>query len=122
MKIGRTYCFEAAHHLPSVPAYHKCSRLHGHNYRVEVQCDGTLDKRGMVADFFELDEVVVPLVSEVDHQTLNDIDGLDNPTAENIALWFFERIQQYLFAVCIVRVWENDDCWAECGDNWGSDR
>jgi 6-pyruvoyltetrahydropterin/6-carboxytetrahydropterin synthase len=108
-RIGRIYRFESAHHLPHVPDGHKCKNLHGHNYRVEIVKQGTPDARGFVEDFADVDAEIAPLVKLVDHRLLNDVPGLENPTAEVIAAWFFERI-----ADCAsVRVWENDDCWAE---------
>jgi 6-pyruvoyltetrahydropterin/6-carboxytetrahydropterin synthase len=109
MRIGRTYRFESAHRLPHLADGHRCKRLHGHNYRVEVVVRGRLDRRGFVKDFAEIDAEVRPLLELVDHRLLNEVEGLENPTAEIIAAWFFERI-----ADCeSVRVYENDDCWAE---------
>jgi 6-pyruvoyltetrahydropterin/6-carboxytetrahydropterin synthase len=108
-KIGRAYRFEAAHHLPLVPEGHRCRNLHGHNYRVEIVVSGALDRRGVVRDFAELDAEMGPLLSQVDHRLLNEVKGLENPTAEIIAAWFLNQIPD-----CErVRVYENDDCWAE---------
>ena len=108
-RIGRTYRFESAHHLPLVPEGHRCRNLHGHNYRMTVTLRGKPDGRGFVKDFAEIDELVAPLLERVDHRLLNDVEGLENPTAEIIAAWFFARIPD-----CErVRVYENDDCWAE---------
>ena len=107
--IGRTYRFESAHHLPCVPDGHKCKHMHGHNYRIEIVTSGPIDDRGFVRDFAELDSDVLPLIKLVDHKVLNDVDGLENPTAENIALWFLARIP----GCQSVRVYENDDCWAQ---------
>jgi 6-pyruvoyltetrahydropterin/6-carboxytetrahydropterin synthase len=108
-RIGRTYRFESAHHLPHLPDGHKCKNLHGHNYRVDIVKQGTPDARGFVRDFAEIDGEIAPLLKMVDHRLLNEVPGLENPTAEVIAAWFFERV-----ANCSsVRVWENDDCWAE---------
>ncbi len=107
--IGRTYRFESAHRLPHLPETHKCHHLHGHNYAVVVTLMGELDERGFVIDFQELDEIVVPLIKTVDHKVLNDIEGLENPTAELIARWFLDRIP----SAHDVRVYENDDCYAE---------
>jgi 6-pyruvoyltetrahydropterin/6-carboxytetrahydropterin synthase len=83
--------------------------LHGHNYRVEVVVSGKLDPRGFVMDFAEMDATIMPMIKEVDHRLLNEIAGLENPTAEIIANWFFQRIE----GCESVRVYENDDCWAE---------
>lgn len=110
-RIGRSYRFESAHHLPNLPEGHKCRNLHGHNYRVEVVVKGEVDARGFVRDFAEIDAEVAPLLKRVDHTLLNDVEGLENPTAEIIALWFLERIR----GCERVRVYENDDCWAEVG-------
>jgi 6-pyruvoyltetrahydropterin/6-carboxytetrahydropterin synthase len=108
-RIGRTYRFESAHHLPLVPEGHRCRNLHGHNYRVTVTLRGKPDGRGFVKDFTEIDALMAPLLERVDHRLLNDVEGLENPTAEIIAAWFFARIPD-----CErVRVYENDDCWAE---------
>jgi 6-pyruvoyltetrahydropterin/6-carboxytetrahydropterin synthase len=108
-RIGRTYRFESAHQLPHLPDGHKCKNLHGHNYRVEVVLSGTLDARGFVRDFAEIDAEIMPLVDKLDHRLLNEVEGLENPTAEIIANWFLQRIKD-----CeSVRVYENDECWAE---------
>ena len=108
-RIGRTFRFESAHFLPKVPDGHKCKNLHGHNYRVEIVLRGALDARGFVKDFAEIDAEIAPLLKEVDHRLLNDVPGLENPTAEIIAAWFLARIGD-----CeSVRVYETDDCWAE---------
>jgi 6-pyruvoyltetrahydropterin/6-carboxytetrahydropterin synthase len=114
-RIGRSYRFESAHRLPNLPDGHKCKNLHGHNYRVEIVISGAVDGRGFVLDFAELDAEVAPLIREVDHRLLNDVAGLENPTAEVIALWFLQRI-----GGCErVRVYENDDCWAEVAREGG---
>jgi 6-pyruvoyltetrahydropterin/6-carboxytetrahydropterin synthase len=108
-RIGRTYRFESAHHLPLVPEGHRCRNLHGHNYRVTIVVRGTLDARGFVRDFAEMDSLVAPLIQQLDHRLLNDVKGLENPTAEIIAAWFLNQIPDGES----VRVYENDDCWAE---------
>jgi 6-pyruvoyltetrahydropterin/6-carboxytetrahydropterin synthase len=108
-RIGRTYRFESAHHLPLLPEGHKCKNLHGHNYRLDVVLQGEIDSRGFIKDFAEIDGEIAPLIKLVDHQLLNDVEGLENPTAEVIAAWFFARIE----GCESVRVYENDNCWAE---------
>lgn len=118
-EITRTYFFEAAHYLPEVPDGHKCKRDHGHNYQVDVSVGGVVDKTGFIIDFWELDKIVDPIVFIVDHHKLNDIEGLENPTAENIAAWFIHKINTKLggipgkFSVSKVRVYETQFCWAE---------
>src|SRR5215472_10689585 len=90
--VTRRYHFEAAHWLPKVPDTHKCHRVHGHNYEVEIACGYGVRSNGFVIDFFDLDAIVNPIIAEVDHYTLNDVDGLENPTAELIAAWFWRRL------------------------------
>ncbi|GAA0568044.1 6-carboxytetrahydropterin synthase QueD [Rhizomicrobium electricum] len=107
--IGRTFRFESAHFLPKVPDGHRCKNLHGHNYRVEIEVRGEVDARGFVKDFGELDGDIAPLLAKVDHKLLNEVPGLENPTAEIIARWFLDQIPD----AARVKVWENDDCWAE---------
>jgi len=111
VKVCRTYRFEAAHCLPLLPAEHKCHRLHGHNYRVEVELSGAELTDGMLVEFGDLDSIVAPLIAQVDHRVLNEVFGLENPTAEEIAFWFRVRIE--IGGVNRVRVYENEDSWAE---------
>jgi 6-pyruvoyltetrahydropterin/6-carboxytetrahydropterin synthase len=93
MRLERSYRFEAAHFLPLVPPGHKCARMHGHSYRIDISIEGDLDpERGWVLDFAEIDEHVAPLVRELDHQVLNEIDGLGNPTSELLARWWWQRL------------------------------
>lgn len=92
-RLERSYRFEAAHFLPHVPPGHKCARMHGHSYRIEIAIEGELDPaRGWVIDFAEIDEQVAPLVRQLDHQVLNELDGLANPTAELLATWWWQRL------------------------------
>ena len=95
--------------MPFVPDGHKCKNMHGHNYRVDIVAGGALDSRGFIRDFAEIDADVAPLIKKIDHRVLNDIEGLENPTAEIIAAWFFRRVT----GCESVRVYETDDCWAE---------
>lgn len=114
MKIGREYTFSAAHNLPLVPGDHKCRAMHGHNYRVEVILSGKLLWNGFVIDFADIDSVVSPILNRLDHKTLNDVEGLVNPTAENLAIYLRDEISSVLKDLCVtVRVWENDRSWAE---------
>jgi 6-pyruvoyltetrahydropterin/6-carboxytetrahydropterin synthase len=106
-RLERSYRFEAAHFLPRVPPGHKCARMHGHSYRIDVALEGELDpERGWVMDFAEIDEQVAPLVRQLDHQVLNEIDGLTNPTSELLARWWWQRLAPRLPGLCEVVVSE----------------
>lgn len=114
MKIGQAFTFEAAHRLPGVPPTHRCFNLHGHTYRVELKLEGPVDgKTGFVADFFDVEAAFAPLLKQLDHCCLNDVKGLENPTAENIAAWIWERSKPSLPQLAAVLVYENPNCWAE---------
>ncbi|MEU7609384.1 6-carboxytetrahydropterin synthase QueD [Micromonospora zamorensis] len=93
MEIYREFTFEAAHRLPRVPDGHKCARLHGHSYKVQVHVRGDVDPAtGWVMDFAEIKKAFRPLHDQLDHYYLNDVPGLDNPTSENLARWIWERL------------------------------
>jgi 6-pyruvoyltetrahydropterin/6-carboxytetrahydropterin synthase len=93
MEMYKEFTFDSAHLLPEVPADHKCARLHGHTFTVTVTVSGPVDARaGWVMDFGELKEIVAPVIDELDHQYLNDLPGLANPTAEHIAHWIWVRV------------------------------
>lgn len=96
-RLERTYRFEAAHFLPKVPAGHKCARMHGHSYAIEIVIEGEVDPdRGWVMDFAEIDEHALPLVKRLDHHVLNEIDGLANPTSELLAVWWWQHLEPTL--------------------------
>jgi 6-pyruvoyltetrahydropterin/6-carboxytetrahydropterin synthase len=110
IQITRRYHFEAAHFLPKVPEGHKCKRMHGHNYEIEVTVAKPLGKDGFLMDFADLDKLVQPIIDKIDHRTLNDIKGLENPTAELIGQWFMDKLAKH--DVHGIRVYETKDCWS----------
>lgn len=93
MEIFREFTFEAAHRLPHVPEGHKCARLHGHSYRVEVHVKGEVGQdTGWVMDFGDLRAAFQPLQEQLDHRYLNEVPGLENPTSEILARWIWDRL------------------------------
>lgn len=104
--VSRDFTFEAAHALAHLPEWHKCRRLHGHSYRMRVEARATrLDSSGFVVDFAEIEQVVSPIVTRLDHRNLNDV--FDFPTtSENIAAWIFHEIRKQLPSVIRVTLYE----------------
>lgn len=93
-EIFKEFTFEAAHHLPYVPEEHKCRRLHGHSFQVALHAAGPVGpESGWLMDFAELKELFKPLYDRLDHHYLNEIEGLENPTSENIARWIWDRLK-----------------------------
>jgi 6-pyruvoyltetrahydropterin/6-carboxytetrahydropterin synthase len=96
-RITKTFSFDAAHWLPEVPPEHRCRRLHGHTYAVELGLEADLDLRlGWVQDYGEVSRAFRPLLERLDHHCLNEIEGLENPTAEMLAVWIFQNLRASL--------------------------
>ena len=107
MEIWKEFTFEAAHRLPNVPPGHKCARLHGHSFRVEVHVAGAVrEPEGWVMDFGDLKTAWQPLDEALDHRYLNDIPGLENPTSEHLARWIWQRLAPTLPGLAAVVVKE----------------
>lgn len=122
--ISKTFDFDAAHSLPLLPSTHKCHRLHGHTYRVEIRLTAILDEMGMVLDYDELAAWWAPLHAQLDHRHLNEIDGLGTPTTEVLAAWIYARLKASRpdtgrwasrTRTLVVRVYESSTTWAEVG-------
>lgn len=97
MDIFKVFTLEAAHRLPNVPPGHKCARLHGHSFRIELHVSGEIDPQtGWVMDFAEIKNSFKPLYDRLDHHYLNEIEGLENPTSEQLAIWIWGRLKPVL--------------------------
>ena len=114
VELTREYRFEAAHRLPMVPPEHKCARMHGHSFRIEVMVAGEVDPRlGWLIDFGDITAVVEPLLKrELDHRALNDVPGLENPTSENLCFWLWRRLAPQIPGLAAITVHET--CTARC--------
>jgi len=113
MELFKEFTFEAAHRLPTMPEDHKCHRLHGHSFRIEIHVRGDVDAHtGMVMDFAEIKAVFKPIYERLDHHYLNDIDGLENPTSENLARWVWQQLKPLLPQLC--RIVLRETCTTGC--------
>ncbi len=107
MTIFKEFNFDSAHFLPNVPDGYKCKGIHGHTYRMTIYFEGDLDEQfGWVIDFAEIKNEVNPIIKSIDHKLLNDIEGLENPTCEVIAIWIWNKIKQRIPLLCRIELFE----------------
>lgn len=113
MTLFRSFRIEAAHRLPMVPEGHKCARLHGHSFEIELHVQGPVDPAtGWVVDFAELSAAFRPVHEALDHRYLNDVAGLENPTSERLAEWVWARVKPELALLSAVVIRET--CTSGC--------
>ena len=129
MEIRKSFTIEAAHRLPNLPPEHKCRRLHGHSFNIEIAVGGPIDPHngwinrsahgepidphnGWIIDYADIKAAFQPIYDQLDHNYLNDIRGLENPTSENLALWIWERLKPALHSLAAVIVRET--CTTTC--------
>ncbi len=113
VRLVKTFGFEAAHWLPTFPKDHKCRRMHGHSFRVDVAVEGDVpSEKGYLVDYGDITAAFEPLLQQLDHRCLNDIEGLENPTAEMLAAWLWQRLEPVLPLLTEIDVHET--CTARC--------
>lgn len=113
VRLSKQFHFEAAHDLPSFPDGHKCRRLHGHSFRFDVVVEGEVDlAKGYLIDYGDIKAATGPIVARLDHYYLNDIDGLQNPTSEMLALWIYNQLKPALPILTAIIVYET--CTSTC--------
>jgi 6-pyruvoyltetrahydropterin/6-carboxytetrahydropterin synthase len=113
LDIFRAFTIEAAHRLPHVPAGHKCARLHGHSFRIELHLRGDVDSQsGWVMDFADVRAAFQPTYDQLDHHYLNEISGLENPTSENLARWIWNEMRPKL--PLLAKVVVHETCTSGC--------
>lgn len=113
VRLTKSFGFEAAHALPTFPEGHKCRRLHGHSFRFDVIVEGEVDpKMGYLIDYGDIKQAAGPLVKRLDHYYLNEIEGLENPTAEVLARWIWDRLKPALPMLSAIIIYET--CTSAC--------
>lgn len=109
VELCKSFRFDAAHQLPCVPDGHKCGRVHGHGFRVEIFVGGEVKEReGWLLDHALISRAVEPLIQKLDHSFLNEIEGLEIPTIENLARWFWKNLKPVFPGLSKVIVHETD--------------
>ena len=113
MEIFKKFAIEAAHWLPNVPAGHKCGRLHGHSFQIELYVEGPVDSHlGWVMDFAEVKSAFGAIEDRIDHRCLNEVKGLENPTSENLAMWLWNELKPALPS--LIKVIVQETCNSGC--------
>src|SRR2546428_93828 len=113
VRLAHEFRFEAAHKLPHVPPGHKCARLHGHSFKVDLVVEGPVDPAtGWMLDFGEIERAWRPLGERLDHYYLNEVEGLENPTSEMLARWIWDRIRPAVPR--LARVVVHETCVTRC--------
>lgn len=105
--MTKDFTFEAAQTLPSAPEGHKCRLMHGHSFKVEISVTGEVDPHiGWIYDHAKITGAMKPLIDRLDHSYLNDIEGMENPTIENMAAWFWRKIEAQLPGLSEIVIYE----------------
>ncbi len=113
VRLVHEFRFEAAHRLPRVPEGHKCARLHGHSFKIEVAVSGLVNEEtGWFLDYAHLYAAWEPIHALLDHNYMNEVPGLENPTSENLARWIWQKLLPSLPSLSRITLFET--CDARC--------
>lgn len=112
-ELKQQFQIESSRFLPNLPPDHPCSRMHGHSFKIILTLQGPLHpKLGWVRDYHEIEKTVKPFLLMLDHHTLNQVAGLENPTSENLALWLYQKLKSPLPE--LVRISVHETSTTEC--------
>lgn len=119
MKVTKEFTFDSAHYLPGYRG--KCANLHGHTYKLHITVEGEIGKDGFVMDFGKLKKIVEKnVINKLDHKYLNDITGLEMPTAENTCKWMWDKLDYKIprdIYLTEIKLWETPTAFATY-DGW----
>ena len=109
MIVYKKFNIESARSIPNLPKTHPCHHIHGHSFKIIISVKGPVNKQnGFVVDFQDIDDAFSSFKKELDHSYLNDIEGLQNPTSENICIWIWDKIQSSLPNIYKIEIKETD--------------
>jgi len=109
MIVYKKFNIESARSIPNLPKTHPCHHIHGHSFKIIISVKGPVNKQnGFVTDFQDIDDAFSSFKKELDHSYLNDIEGLQNPTSENICIWIWDKIQSSLPNIYKIEIKETD--------------
>jgi len=115
--VSKRFTFDAAHRLDRLPPDHKCHRMHGHTYEVDLVFTGEVDGNGFVIDYADIAALWAPLHERLDHHVLNEVPGLEIPSTEHVAAWIaanvFDKFHHGYCRLDRVRVMESSTTWCE---------
>ena len=107
-KLVHIVKFESARKLTKVPKSHPCSNLYGLSFKLEIHIEGEMNpETGFVMDFGDIEKTVKPIRDKIDHNYLNDIKGLKNPTSEILIKWIWDNLKPKLKELTKLVLWEN---------------
>lgn len=106
-RLVKEFRFEAAHTLPSLPEGHKCRQMHGHSFKIEIAVEGEVNEEiGWIYDHKVISQAMDPLLEQLDHSYLNDTPGLESPTIECLAAWFWKKLEPSLPGLAEITIFE----------------
>jgi len=109
MEVYKTFSVESARSLPHLPDGHPCKSVHGHSFKITITVNGQVNEdTGFVMDFSDIDSVFAPIHSMIDHAYLNDIEGLQNPSSENLCRWIWSRLSTSLPGLTKIEIRETE--------------
>ena len=109
MDVNKTFSIEVARSLPNLPEGHPCKNVHGHSFKITLTASGNVDDHtGFVIEFGDIDAAFKPIHDQIDHSYLNKIDGLDNPSSENLCKWIWGKLIPSLPSLYKIEIRETD--------------
>lgn len=104
-EIEKDFQFEAAHYFGHADANDLFKKIHGHSFKGTVRIEGDAqEEKGWIRDLWKIDKIISEVIKPLDHSVLNEIDGLEQPALEQIALWIFERLDPLLPGLSCVEI------------------